>query len=529
MTRARLQVYTADGATLLGTLGRTGLRFSAESTSGGGADFTTSPSRLDSLGARDSVVRLELQTGPSTWTPVAVYTLRRPFTRERIARPMVGCRPVSLLEQWASEALILPEYVVGDLPQGAGTERAAGWPSSAYDPASDPAEAWDGCYETSRTAMPDDFPTGSGAKWISVTGATDESERKYLRATLTVDAPKRVKIWYHSDESATLYVAGEPVIEWSGAESTWSGSPAVWEDPTATAVMIMQPGTYAVGCQTDSVWSTGGDGVDPILCAIASLDDDGGIDEWLLVTNETDWVACRRDADPPDNDPPGPTPGALVRTLVAELAERDCSGWAGVTCGFTDELDSYGQPWPSVVVERMLRVGSDTLWSVLRALAETGELVAWMDPDLTLQAAPSRGVDRTGTITLESTHISTDSDEQAEDAGTWAAGLGLAGWSTASEAGKPRREYSMEIGTAISKAVADRVVAAAVAENGRWDGSMRLSPACPWVPMVDFGPGDRIGLDRYDCPSVVTVVSISATQGRGGLLWDLELAATGVW
>jgi len=492
--------------------------------------FATSTTRLDTLGARDSVLRLELRKLPTDgWTAVAPYALRPPYPREKIARPMVECRATELLETWAGEALILPEYVVGDLPQGAGTERAAGWQSSAYDPASDPNEAWAGCYTTSRTEMPPDFPTGSGADWISVTGATDESERKYFRATLTLTTARRVKVWFHADESATLYVAGEPVIDWDGAESTWSGSPAQWEDPCATTVLILQPGTYAVGCQTDSVWSTGGDGVDPILCAIAALDDDGGVDEWLLVTNDTDWVACRRDADPPDNEPPGPTPGALVRYLVEDLAERDCSGWAGVTLGFDDEEDSYGQPWPTVIVERMLRVGSDTLWSVLRALAETGELVAWMDPDLTLQAAPARGVDRTGTITLESGHISTGSDEQAADAGTWAAGLGLAGWSTASEAGKPRREYGMEVGTAISRSVADRVVVAAVGENGRWDGSLRLSPACPWTPLLDFGPGDRIGLDYHDCPTVVTVVSISATQGRGGLLWDLELAETGVW
>jgi hypothetical protein len=114
------------------------------------------------------------------------------------------------------------------------------------------------------------------------------------------------------------------------------------------------------------------------------------------------------------------------------------------------------------------------------------------------------------------------SDTYAPDAGTYTMALALDGWTDASQAG-PRREYSMEVGTAITRAVALRVVQSALAENGRWDGSCRLAPDAP-VPLVSYFPGDRIALSYSDAPATVQVLSMSASAGEGGLLWDLELA-----
>jgi hypothetical protein len=100
--------------------------------------------------------------------------------------------------------------------------------------------------------------------------------------------------------------------------------------------------------------------------------------------------------------------------------------------------------------------------------------------------------------------------------------LALDGWTDASQ-GTLRREYGMEVGTAITRAVALRVVQSALSENGRWDGSCRLAPGAP-TPLVSFFPGDRIAVDYQDAPAAVQVLSMSASAGDGGLLWDLELA-----
>jgi hypothetical protein len=153
-------------------------------------------------------------------------------------------------------------------------------------------------------------------------------------------------------------------------------------------------------------------------------------------------------------------------------------------------------------------------------LAETDEADTWLTPALVLNAAPSQGT--TTAVTLDTSDIVTMSDTSAKDEGTWVAALAIDGWITGSQ-GSPRREYGMEVGTALSRAVAGRVVASALAENGRWDGSCRLAPGAP-TPLVDFQPGDTITLSYSDAPTTVQVLSMSATAGEGGLLWDLELA-----
>lgn len=512
---ARVRVYTWDGQTLRGTLPTSGLRFSVEMGGAGACEFTALADDLDTLTAWDSLLRVELETAPSTWTAVAAYALRPPFRRRRVGKPEVACKAVAVLEQWASETVMMPEYTVWDMPRGAGTERAIGWMSTAYDPTTDPNEAWDLCYEPSRSTFPTGWPTGTGAAWISATGATGETERKLFRATLTVTTAGPLRVYFTSDESATLYVGGEPVIE---TISTETG-----KNEYHTAELFAYPGDLAVAVDTASSWDIGGDGVDPIAVAVCTLDSDGDPDTWLLVSNDTDWVACRRDDEPPDNEPPGPTPGAILEALYYEADARRATGWWFVSLGFDATDDSYATAWPAPVVERFTRYGSDTYWAVFQMLAESGECDVWMDPDLTLHAAPTQGQDLTATVTLTEADITTMSDETGADEGSWAAGLARDGWVFGSTAG-PRREYALEIGTALSRAVADRVVAGSLAETGRWDGSARLAPTAADVPLIDYTVGDRIALDYADAPTAVQVLSVSAEAGAGGLLWDLELA-----
>lgn len=522
----RVRVYSPDGQTLRGTLPTVGLQFSVEVGGAGGCRFEARTSDLNSLSAWDSVIVVELltSTGPDVWTPVAAYAMRGQFRRGRVGKPLVSCSAKSLLEQWAMETVVLPEYAAGNIPRGAGTDRGLGWMMTAYDPTSDPTEPWTGIYESSRSTYPtesltngDPWPTGTGAVWVSITGATDATERKLFRSAqtspLTITTAGPIRVYAASDSPGTLYVGGEPALRIQGGEP--GKEPILYEH----ADLFMAPGDYAVAFDTSSIWNAGGDGVDPFICAICTLDSDADPDTWLLVTNDTDWIACRRDDEPPGDQPPGPTPGALLAALVGEAQDRNASGWAEVTLGFDSDDDSYSTAWPEVVVERYVRVGMDTYWSVMQMLAETLEVDVWMGPDLVLHAAPTQG--ESTAITLDEADIATMSDLRGDDPGTWVAALALDGWVQAT-AGTPRREYGMELGTAISIPVATRIVAASLAEAGRWDASARLAPAAP-TPLVAFNVGDTLTLDYQDAPTDVRVLSISAEAGDGGLLWDLEL------
>jgi len=266
--KARVSVWDPSGATYRGPLPTIGLRFSQAAGGGGDLSFTALASHLDAVNGWDSVAVVELEDG-AAWTGVAAYAIRPPHRRPRTGKPLVDVRGIAVLEQWATETVLLPEYGGGSIPRGAGEERAVGWQGTAYDPDSDPAEPWSGCYNTGRSSstLPPGFPTGTGAHWISVTGSTDHSERKLFRATLTVGGtgPQLLEVFLASDEPGTLYIAGEPALESTFVEG--HKEPA-YKEPAYKVQMIVQPGSYAVAVDTETSLTKGGDGVDPIIVAV---------------------------------------------------------------------------------------------------------------------------------------------------------------------------------------------------------------------------------------------------------------------
>jgi hypothetical protein len=429
----------------------------------------------------------------------------------------VECQGIALCEQWASETVVLPEYAAASMPRGAADERGIGWMSSAYDPADDPREPWSGAYDTTRSVFPDGWPAGSGAKWISARKNPDDpeyeyTERKLFRSWVTIPGPDPVlcRVWWSSDEGATVWVAAEPIGRTSHVEEG--------REETQVADIVMWPGTYAVGIDTATHVTVGGDGVDPVCLAMAVLDTAGDPSTWVCVTDDANWVGCRRNDEPPGNEPPGPTPGAVIAYMVEEAQDRGVTGWRNVTRTFDADTDSYGQPWPEIVVERQVRLALDTYWAVWQALAETREVDVWITPDLHLHAAPRQGVARG--LTLDAAQVARLGDERAADPGSWVAALAHDGWVDRVGVG-PRREYGLELGTAISRPVAERIADASLAEQGRWDGAAKILDR-PHVPLIDFDAGDTITLTYAEVNKPVRVLSLSATAGEGGLLWDAE-------
>ena len=309
-----------------------------------------------------------------------------------------------------------------------------------------------------------------------------------------------------------LYVAGEPIISTSSVETGY--------EYFSVAYMVLRAGTYSVAVSTFHDISKGGDGTDPVAVAIATLNDNLSVKSWLSVSQAPQWFACRRDDEPPDNEPPGPTPGDVVATLQGEAANRGASGWANVTRDFTATTDSYGQPWGSaVVVERMHRIAMDDMWTVWSAFGETAECDVWME-GMTLRCAPAQGA--TPGVTLTTATVPTMNDTVPQQQGSWCVGYAIDGWHQAQQ-GSMRREYGLELGTAISRPVADRIIAESLSDDGRWDGTITLAPSAP-VPLVAFGPGDTLTLTYPDTPATVRVLSIGGRAQAGGIEFDLEVS-----
>jgi hypothetical protein len=490
------------------------IKFSDEAGGSGTLSFTALYADLSASGALDpsKVLFVELETSPGVWTAVLPYVLRPPFKRKRVGVGTVACLAVSVPEGWGAWTVFYPEYATNQMVPEAGTERGLGWMNTAYAWQSDPREPWDKCYEASRSERPTEpeWPTGSGAKWISASGATAFSERKLFRSEMTITGtgPQMIRCYFSSDESATLWIAAEKVLETSNTE--------FGRKYTEIVDVHLFPGTYAVGIDTKTHFTKGGDGVDPVILACAKVDDDGEPTSWVKVTDDT-WGACRRDdITGPNSNPPGPTPGAIILDIIGEAVTRGTCGWANVTYDFDGVTDSYGAPW-AVSTERLVRYGFDDYAQFFNALGET-EADIWMTPDMVLHAAPKQGQIRGYTWTEN--QILSMSDVIVEDLGTAIMGLTTDGW-VSGVMGGWRRESGLEIGQALSTDLGQRVIASALSQVGRWDASFTYAPG--QIPFFDFNVGDWVQITYRDLTLQVRILSISASAGDGGLLWSMEV------
>lgn len=518
--KARVDIYSNDGKTYIGTLPTIGLSFSEEVGGAGTCTFEALKADLDDLRAWDSVIKIGLETAPDVWMIGPCYVIRRAYSHKVGAlRYSFTCRTV--LEAWASEAVLLPEYVVGTVPRTAGTERGLGWMSTAYTPEA----TWTKNYVSTRNTYPPKWPTASGAQWISASSVTGQ-QAKFFRSTMTVPAgaAKTVQFWLSADESSTLWVAGEKMIETSSSETGF--------ETFKTVKKTMYPGTYAVGIYSvsDSTAVSGGLPDDPVIMAAAIIGTGGVVSSWIAHTDDT-WKAIRRAEDPPNDIPPGPTPGAMMQYLIKEIGVgptgRAVSGWPGVSMSFNATTDSYGKSWGVLdIVERQYQYATTTYWSIFQALAESDECDIWME-NLTLHCAPRQGQARN--LVLTEAHMNTHSTTGTEGSGTWVLARAYSGWVAASLPEQPRREYAIEVGQSITTAVATKVADASLRDAWRSDASGSLNPPqTGYIPYVDYKIGDIVTIaylenDPYGFITVkMSITSLSATTGEGGLLWDVE-------
>lgn len=491
-----------------------GLRFSVETQGAGLMAFDADPGTV-SMDPAD-VLLLEVGDDTNGWVEAGRYVIES-RSRQRVGLGLATYQATSLLEDWASHTIIYPEYADDTIFTLSGTDRGIGWMSTAYDWTSDPREDWDRCYNVTRDKPPAWPDIASSASWVSATSVVGDpgygnSERKIFRSDITVtgSGPQLVKFYFSSDEGAALWVAAERIMETSYTEEG--------RNYTEEVAVVLYPGTYAIGIDTKTHVTKGGDGVDPVICAAFLTDANGDpTGSPLIVTNATTWGACRRNDEGPGSDPPGPTPGAVLGYLLAEAQARTVAGWTTVTADFDDVYDSYGDPW-EVSTERLVRVGMDDYWQLMRGMAEVGEAEVWME-GLTLRAAPIQGEDKSASVTLGETVVSTMSDTTTHGSGTLGVARTYGGWVQVQTSGQ-RREVGLEVGQALDLPLGQKVAQALVDDTDRWDGQIQWVPPSVALP---FDPGDIVLLDYADLTQNVRVLAIGGEAGEGGLLWTLDV------
>jgi hypothetical protein len=533
--RSELRVYDRTGTGSYTVLPAQGVGFST-SLGGGGFLSATAETRAEPLASApalldDCVVKLAIPlTEPgTTLTEVLAYAPRGRNgtlwsgaggqTREIRSAP-------TLLTQWSQDAILHPEG--NAIVAMSASDRYFGWMSTIYDPTGDgwgTPSANAGTQATAdppRAGNPDGWPTElGGAYWIT-RGATANGTRHLFIADLVVPSDCYLAVYWSSDEDAVVYFGGA-----TGEGLSNSASETGYLVTNYWAAQVAA-GTYRIGVSKTSIVTRGGDGRDPILLGVATLDDQGAIDTVLLTTNTTDWLVYTM--DPVTGEAPSLTPGEIVTELHAQAAARGVDTWAALTLGFTGDVDSDGLPWP-VREERKWRIAYDRHLDMLESLGDL-PFAPDITPGLVLEAWSKRGTDVSATVIIAAL---TEADE-VDESGTGVVGTYMPvetedGWVVVENAAATttygRRETALSLGNAPSVAQGRRL--------GQRVLDDRLSrPETEWVvqfyatarctPFVDFNLGDTVGIEIGGViyPRVVLDIAGSADHTEGIIRWTIK-------
>lgn len=420
---------------------------------------------------------------------------------------------------WGRDAVILPEYAAaGDMPPTAGRERAVSWAASMYNPASDTG-FWDDIIEVpSRTTRPTEpvWPTGTTAQWITCNDVA-EGDRKLFRGWLTIAADDTpVGIWYSGDEALTLWLGGEAIASTDYTE--------IGKKYTGRVNMVLAAGTYAVGIDTITRYTIGGDGYDPVILAVATIDSAGDPVTWLLQSSSSSFVAARLVED--TGQPPGPTVGHILTTLHGEAQGIDIATWDALTLGFTSSVDTDGVAWEARP-EMVLTYAGDDYATIWDRLSDTG-LDVRITPTGVLEARQSQGTDLSATVTISRVAGITPMVEPA--LGNTVHTLTLEGWVTVKHAGQyaaqGRRPMFLQLGTAASTTMGALVATNSLPDLAfpqvRHNVTFWATPGA--MPLVDYGPGDVVAVEHLTGSWRVLALTAS-WDGSTEVAWVAEVAA----
>jgi hypothetical protein len=219
------------------------------------------------------------------------------------------------------------------------------------------------------------WPNNSGASWMGPQGSTVQlapGGNNYFRSTFNVDGSPgqvlNVVVYAVADDTGIVYIDGQKVVDLS----QWGNLPS----DVKTGNSTVTPGTHVCAVQVYNseagtmLWEGGPFNPTGLLLDVRLMNPDGTAGNSLLQSGVGTWKLAQY---PPE--PPGMTPGEVLRHLVDEAQARGALG--GLTLAFTDDTDSDGRAWP-IVGDIGTKVGTDYL-TFLREL--TGTYVdVWMEP-----------------------------------------------------------------------------------------------------------------------------------------------------
>lgn len=360
--------------------------------------------------------------------------------------------------------------------------------------------------------------------WPSTIATAPAGQRAWFYNGFTTSVGQRIRIDATGDDVVKVWMDDDLIIDQDGTDKYDPGVSMM-----TTKRMILPPGdhwimVYGQQLSSEDVADLGISGpgnawVAVRVASIANDTDDGTSITWT----HTSWNATHEE--------PGWTVGFCIRLARIEAANRGAAGYYNFTSeGFTSSVDSNGVAWPHNI-SRTWPVGTDLLKFVLD-LAETGVDV-WATPAQVLQAAQSRGTDKSNSVRLfPSKNLGKYGVTQRYRVRTVAAVNSGDGWIEVTDpaaATRGRYETRIDANSINSQAQAAQFGATALAPLAspvqETDGDR--TSVVPWEgakPYKDFGIADIVSVpDGAGGMTTARVMSISYRRGDNGDEWSLEL------
>jgi hypothetical protein len=347
-------------------------------------------------------------------------------------------------------------------------------------------------------------------------GSADET--CYFRSSFTLSAARRVKFWVCGDDTLEFQVDGE--IRATTGPGDWAKATVI--------VLTLSAGEHNVAAKVTNIsGSTGNQNRSGFLCAIARVDGDGDVVQWIRRTTPSTWTVRRQ-----GTSAPGWFAAQILRQLVAEQKARGCAGHSPITYGFTTTTDSAGRAWVGRQ-ELAISVGTQGL-DYVQQLVEAGIDVA-MTPALKLNAWRSRGADRSSWVRLDQ-HGALALDEtgaQPPAIRNVAYARARTGWAgqtdSASVAAAGRRETVVTLGSSRSVSQTLGTLAAMLPDlaDPPQTIEVKVSGATgKWQPYRDFNVGDWVSYraSGWSTWRKMRVMSIGGEVNEAGHPdWTLQL------
>jgi hypothetical protein len=301
-----------------------------------------------------------------------------------------------------SDAVVLDEN--GGIRANSTGQRWLGWMSSLYDDTvtgwittlAGTSFQWDDATSQSaaRLGNPVDWPDPEA--WWLHRGSFGGQYQLFRRDFTTAD-DLVLKLWATADEGLRVYFDGELVLDVLGTNAP---DETGYTDSNETELGIVNAGAHHVAVEwRGKVTPITGDGFDGFILTIGYVDDTGGYAG--NVTRSDDSGAWRSYGGVWEDPRPGLLVGAALAGLWEEADARGVAGMQIATLGFTDTLDSAGQPWTSQV-NTAINLADQNYDAVFYALAEAAEIDLWFDADtMTLHAYERKGADLSGSVAVK--------------------------------------------------------------------------------------------------------------------------------